>query len=371
MKGLKTMLLGAIAAPLLASCIDGAENSQSGFALSGYSGTAYANTPKGYVTFLAYDAWTLKLTGDTTWVTPSLRKGKGYTIYSMPVTFSTNATHEARSCSFGFSSNTGDGSLTLPFIQYGTRGDGSWGDAPLVKEISGDDGSLITLTYDNTCRPTSIKVAKGDNTCRQLSFAWTDSLVTVGGDDSYSVAYASGYQLPNVTASTDTLSYVMGADIYSFDYVGQLGESRTGKGWLRYFALYKGQLKNFYINYYSDKYSPAANWPDLDRKADSIKYDRHYADGTVLEEYMAMTYGSEDNRHQSVDANQLLLGVEECNPYLLLGLYRNLRCTAIVREATSKRGKRTVATTLNADKSVNTLTVTDPEGGKVTYTFSY
>ena len=93
--------------------------------------------------------------------------------------------------------------------------------------------------------------------------------------------------------------------------------------------------------------------------------------GLVVREDMKPTYSQNSNRCQSVDVNQLLLGVEECNPYQLIALFRDARCSYIIAEAATANGKYVVETTLNADKSVNTMTVTDKDGGKVKYTFIY
>lgn len=361
MKVLKIMALGLAVVPTLYSCL-GDGNSQNGFVLHNEPSTAYANTPKTALAFTAYGAW--KMTVDGSWVTPALTSGNGMTIYNIPLTLTANTTHAMRTSRLTLQDTSDEANLAINLSQYGTRGDGSWGDAALVKEINGSDDSKITFSYDSASRPTSVTITKGEKTLHNLSFSWGDSLVTVSGDDSYSVAYQSGFQLSSVECSTDTLAYVYSYDTYSLDYVGQLGQALSTGEWSRYLALYKGQLGSF-------GRTTSADWPDKERKADSIKYDRHYADGSVLKEYMAVTASAVDNRCQSIDANQLLLGIDNCNPYLLLGLYRNLRSTSVIAEATTSTTKRTMTTTLNSNKSIATLTVADDKGGSVTYNFSY
>ena len=85
---------------------------------------------------------------------------------------------------------------------------------------------------------------------------------------------------------------------------------------------------------------------------------------------LGFEYAQKDNRRQSVDVNQLLLGVEECDPYLLLSLYRYCRNTSIVSRARGSKDDISVEAELNSDQSVSRLTVAN---GKETivYTFEY
>lgn len=369
MKGLKTAAMGVALLPLLHSCI-GEGNGQSGFTDYTYPQTAYANTPGGKLTFGSYGDW--GLTVDGAWLTPSLTSGKGMAYYTVPLTYKGNATREMRTATLTLKDNEEDAHVTFTVSQYGTRGDGSWGDAPLVKAIKGDDGSEIAIGYDASDRPAAITVAKDGATLRHLTFAWGDSTVAVGGDDSFTAYYQDGYQMPDVACATDTLrgSYSMDGHTKSLAYY--MEEHRSNGQVIGQSAYYEGQLASFPTSYTEGgSFIHPANWPDVERKADSLKCYHRLADGTVKAEYMAVAYGPHDNRCQSADANQLLLGAEECNPYLLLGLFRHLRSTSVIASTRSVAGQRTVETTLNADKSVATLTVTEAAGGKVTYTFSY
>ena len=89
---------------------------------------------------------------------------------------------------------------------------------------------------------------------------------------------------------------------------------------------------------------------------------------------LELTYSANDNRCQSIDANQLVRGVEECDPYLLASLFRYTRSTSILKKAKGKQGEENVeynvSTTLNNDKSIHTMTVS--KGAEsITYTFNY
>ena len=66
-----------------------------------------------------------------------------------------------------------------------------------------------------------------------------------------------------------------------------------------------------------------------------------------------------DNRYQTVDVNQLLLGMDECEPLQLLSMFRLCRSTSIVKRATTTNGTIDVTTELNADRSVRRMVVKD------------
>ena len=106
--------------------------------------------------------------------------------------------------------------------------------------------------------------------------------------------------------------------------------------------------------------------PDSLHICDSI----FYYDNQKLTRKLALSYGEQDNRHQSVDANQLLLGVEACDPYLLASLFRYARNTSIIAEAKNDKEKIQVSATLNADKSIHQLMVRRDDE-TITYTFNY
>ena len=106
--------------------------------------------------------------------------------------------------------------------------------------------------------------------------------------------------------------------------------------------------------------------------ADSIAVERIFPDHSHKAETFKMTYSGVDNRMTSVDVNQLVGGVANCDPYMLLSFYKLARQTSVVAKAEGKKGTVfTVATETNANGSVRTMTVTDHKGNKITYTFEY
>lgn len=352
---LKKMLAAATVAPLMMSCLSNDGNSYAGFTSVETSSTAYANTTVGHLGFMSYGDWTLTLRSGSDWLTPSLTKGNGMAIYSMPLTFTMNTTGEGRTAEIYLEDTSGDANLSFGMGQYATRGDGSYGYAPLVKSVSGSDGSEIQIDYDSQCRPTKLVIKKGDTTYRDLAFTWGDSTLTVGG---LQASLGSGFQPGELTSETDT--------------VGLFSQSFYPTGANQVFSFI--ERKNLSAEYAVQSIlmlNQTLSDPDGDWQIDSLRYLHHYSDGSEVREYMKLSYSDSENRQQSVDVNQLILGIEECNPYLLVGLFRSARSTKIISTAATDSGNYTVAATLNSDKSVNTLAVTDKSGQTATYTFAY
>lgn len=352
---LKQMLVAASVAPMMMSCLSNEGNSYAGFTSVEISSTAYANTTVGYLSFMSYGDWTLTLRSGSDWLAPSLTQGNGMAIYSMPVTFAMNTTGEGRTAELYLEDTSGDANMSFGMGQYATRGDGSYGYAPLVKSISGSDGSEIQIDYDSHCRPTKLIIKKGDTTYRDMAFTWGDSTLTVG---ELQASLGSGFQPGELTSETDT--------------VGLFSQSFYPTGANQVFSFI--ERKNLSAEYAVQSIlmlDQTLTDPDGDRQIDSLRYLHHYSDGSEVREYMKLSYGDCDNRQQSVDANQLIFGVEECNPYLLVGLYRYARSTKMISTAATDSGDFTMAATLNSDKSVSTLTVTDKSGQKTTYAFAY
>ena len=107
-----------------------------------------------------------------------------------------------------------------------------------------------------------------------------------------------------------------------------------------------------------------------------MRYRHQFADKTVYDRWMKLDYNKAapvSNLHQSVDANQLILGIDDCNPYLLLSLFRYARNSYVVRQAHSEQGTITVTPTLDADgRRLKTLNVADAAANtSITYTFDY
>ncbi len=355
MRVLKTMFVVAVVAIMMWSCTS-ASDKYAGFTSVNYTPTAYANTSYGHMAFASYGKWKLERSASSDWCTINVAGGNAMTYNYIPIFYSTNTTGSARSCQLTVRDvDDGGAYVTFGITQYAVRGDGSLGNAPLVSKIKGDDGSEITIAYDTLSRPTSVKIANGETVYRNMPIVWGDTTVTIAGN---TVKYSVGYQPNTIVSSTDTVGYFNNYEsnsLWSFNFQ----DRRSGGDYYGHGFLFTKDL---------DKVSN----PDTDtRCSDSLRYIHHYSDGTIVRNFLKMSYSNVDNRCQSVDANQLLFGAKECSPYLLLGLYRYARATKVVSEATASDGKYTVETTINADKSIHTMTVTDKQGGKVTYTFSY
>lgn len=355
MKGLKTLLAGALMVPLLSSCLN---NDNYNAQVVSYSSNVFANVTKSYFVVASLGSWQLSVS-DTSWCRPSVMKGnatKGYEAKNL--FFAANLTGKARTVTFVVSDidHPDDASARYTVTQFATNSDGSFGAAPRVSGITGTDGSKITIAYNDSKLPTSIKMVKGDTVYSDLQFSgWQDSALVVNTEKVGKI-YA-GYQLGTLVSSRDT-SLLETRQIAQNDYYSKLEWHKRGNDVSGYSMLYNNQAGN-YQN------------PDADRMADSVKYFRNKVGSPTKRVYMKMAYGNEDNRWQSVDVNHLLLGIEECNPYMLLGLYPTVRSSKIMTEASTADGKYTMTVTLNADKSVNTATVTDRQGRQVTYTFTY
>jgi hypothetical protein len=112
--------------------------------------------------------------------------------------------------------------------------------------------------------------------------------------------------------------------------------------------------------------------PDSLHNADSLRYISGSRNGMTERVLMKPVYSQYDNRCQSLDVNQLLLGVDRCNPFMLLSFFRMARNTSIFSSVEVTGGQPYVLTTeLNADKSVKMLTVKHEGWDDVTYDFEY
>ncbi len=356
MKTIKSFIIAATLS-LLASCLND-DSSSSGFgSMSGFSG--YANNTSGYIAFAALGDWTLTQRTGADWCTVERMSGKGNYYYTIPTKFTVNRSGKIRYAQFHLEDvNESKAYVDFSLFQTATRGDGSLGSAPLVKSITGDDGTDISIAYDGNDRPTDITVKKDGTVLHDLAFTYNekDTSITVRNSGDYlSGKYALGYQITSLTSATDTIS--SGQDIFYGSVAISVTRRRAG-----------GEVSGssqLYLN--GQKFGA-----DDEHSADSLKYYHRYTDGRAdYTESLELKMSGTDNRNQSVDANQLLLGVEECNPYMLVPFFRNMRNSLIIAEAKGKDGKYTVATELNADKSVATMTVTGKNGMAVKYTFGY
>lgn len=359
---IRILAVSAVVVTALTSCLKNEGNSYAGFSTIVSSGTAYANTTRGYLQFMSYGDWRMTVRSGSDWLRPDTLKGMGMAIYTIPVRYSVNTTGASRVASLYLEDiATTDANVSFQMGQYATRGDGSLGTAPLVKTITGDDDSKITIDYDEASRPTKLTMVKGDSTYRKMFFNWGDTLLTVSNNGrALTGKIGVAYQPQQLTSGLDTVGYFMrgslvGANDVAFNVEEHINNSSEYSAQALLFENQKSDMNN----------------PDGDFKVDSLRYLHHYANGTQLKEFLRLSYGEQSNKYQSVDANQLLMGIEECNPYLLVGLFRQARSGKLVTEAKASDGSYVVTATLNSDKSVNTLTVKDKKGDKRVYTFGY
>lgn len=373
MKTLKNLLTAATLMPLFAACI-GSETEQAGFSTVAFT-IPYANSTNGMIAFATYGKWHITQNSGNNWCNIKTMEGAANMIYQIPFTVTSNTTGEARNASFTLQDNANeDIKINFQLYQYATRGDGTLGNADMIKRIEGTDGSLITAGYDDLYRPTSLTIEKNGTMLRNLEISYSDesdSTVTVNSTRIGATAptmltskYDMGYQPIKLTSSTDTVCYREQGYLYGSSSFAFNVEER-----------YKGGEYTVQALKLNSQQSLA---PDGKHVSDSLRYMHRYADGTVLIEKLKLTYSSRDNRKQSLDINQLLLGVEECNPYTLISMFKHARNSSVISEAESEKSRLTMKTTANADGSINTLTVTrkpvindgaEPE--TVTYTFSY
>lgn len=365
MKHVNKMFAWLATAVLATSCLNDNDTYRAGFvfekpasAISSY----FANNTGDSLVFFSYGNWALKgLSGyNNSWVTIPVGNGKGNTVYCLQAEFKQNTTGEGRYAAFRVddTDHPGEANYSFLFFQFATRGDGSLGNAADVKKITGSEGSVIELEYDDVHRPTSLMMRKNDIALRNISFTYNnrDSLMRIDDEGTtYQCSYGKDFQPGTLRTANDTIEYT------SRYYPNGIPASAN--------YIFNFEQRHAYGSTcvtYRFPDNGVSLTPDSLHNADSLFY---YNNG-VMTEKLGLTYSADDNRKQSVDVNQLLHGIEQCDPYLLLSLYRYARNTSIIATAKSEHDTYVVTTTLNSDRSVHTMTVTC---GKetVTYTFEY
>lgn len=376
MKTLKHLIAAAALLPMLTACIDG-ETENAGFSRVATT-MPYANNTDGAIMFATYGNWHITQNSGNDWCHLQTMEGQANMIYQIPFTIGQNTTGAAREANFTLQDN-GNGDVKVNFIvpQHATRGDGTLGNAATVKRIEGSDGSLITADYDSQYRPTALTMEKNGTLVRSLEISYSDNAdstitvfakrATLPNGTTLTAKYGTGYQPTTLTSDTDTVGY--------YDQ-GYIGGSATVFNVEEHFQGGEYTVQALKLTNKPDKELSFA--ADGTHNADSLRYRHKYADGNIVEAMLELHYSKRDNRRQSLDINQLLLGIEECNPYTLVSLYKFARNSSVISEAKSKELLLTVETTENADGSINTMTVTrtplegdDRTPSSVTYTFGY
>lgn len=413
MKIIKTIFAAMAAVALVASCEKQEPSSfysiqvalpHTGNYPIGYK---YANEYSDSLKFLSYSPWKIEQTeGDEGFVTINGQTaGKGNMIVSYGVTLSENTTGKSRFATYQIvdSEDASRAKASLRYVQFATRQDGALGNAAEVKNISGSDGSNIDITYDNRHRPLSISMSAGDMK-REITFAYDDYENTVTATQSkYEFSYADtlftynnvklngSYMdrfLPNVNNYIYQPRMLMTLNSSETALVNTFNDTRNYiKQTMAYQAFSNNGIEYSFANGFMVKntignkfaqaigvyYNSKSNL-DVDSiyKADSIGVERVYSGNKHKSEMYKLSFSNISNRMTTVDANQLMEGVANCDPYLLLSFYKLARQSYVFSKAEGRKGARyTFDTKANADGSIKTLAVTDINGNKTTYTFSY
>ncbi|MDE5784290.1 MAG: hypothetical protein K2J86_06485 [Prevotella sp.] len=352
------------------SCLDDNDGYNSGFTmLATKSKVLYANNTSDSLYVHGLGPWQLQPLDDSKWCTMDRTSGDGYVFYSIGMKLQMNTTGKQRQIPFTiFDTRHTDTGITFQLKQMATRGDGSLGNAALVKTIESTDGYTAQIEYDSKARPVSYVLTGNDGSTDRMTINYDElaGQITVNHNNSVMTGKIdNSYQPTQLVGTTDTVAYKEqyysnGMPI-SYNYAFNFVASNATKGIQAYSYLL------------SSEHHPKGQSLSADslHVADSVRYvHQNKINDTKLVEMLALNYGPNDNRCQSVDVNQLLLGFKECHPMQLLSLFRYTRSTSIVSEAKSVDGNINVTTTLNDDKSVRMMTV---ERGvtSVTYTFTY
>lgn len=354
----------AVSVALLTSCLDTDDPYSAGFIFRKPAqavNTVYANNIVDSIIVFSYGNWTAGLSaGQSGWCTLDQNQGFAESISSIPVRFAQNTTDNYRTATYTFrdANHPNDSYASVLYWQYATRGDGSLGSAADVRAITGSDGSRFEFTYDEQHRPISLNVSKEGIGLYNITLRFNDgdSILTVtNGMNTMRGSYGIDYQPNLLVGETDTVGY------YSQFYDGYYQASANYAFNVEHHSYGKPTKR------YAIKLGGQSLLPDSLHNADSLRIGTDH-----VVESLKLVYSNADNRRQSVDVNQLIFGSEECDPYQLLSLFRYARNSKIISEATGKDDDEriTVSTTLNADGSVSTLTVTR-RGQQVVYTLDY
>lgn len=361
--------MAILALPLMASCLGNDGPYQAGFLFlkpANAVTAVYANNTVDSVIMFSYGDWKMEtMRNDGDFCSITYNEGKGNAIYSMPAYFTQNTTGEARMALFRVYdvAHAEKANAQFCFFQYATRGDGSLGNAPVVKRITGSDDTEIEMEYDTQVRPIALRAARSGQTVHRLTITYNDydSTMTVGyGSTAMKARYDRSYQPNRLISATDTLGYfsqmLMPGIAVSPTTAFNVEFRHAGGHWQAYAYLLGGQSLD----------------PDSIHNADSLRYYHSRADGTVLVNKWKLTYGNGSNRTQTVDANQLVYSLEEMNPFMLISLFRYARNSDVLTLAKGDANDDVTISQVrrNSDMSIAELTVTRPDG-QVTYKFEY
>ena len=362
----KMVLAATTVTVALTSCLGEADNS---YAYVQQSTLCYANSKAFNVAFQISSNWQLSKGSDADWITldPFYSFGKGPSMGSIPVLVSPNATGKARVATMNITGADGKSNLAQ-VLQYATKGDGSLYNARNVMSIEGSDGSKIELGYDPETRvPYYCKITKNDKVLDKIivdylpRYSDTTRVMRMSVNDiPFTTKVDYGYQPFKALVSDEnkeSVDYTINSSYSQITVKRNDGMDNANiqtfntSGWITSGWLHADTISSF------------------TRMIIGYKYE-----GKNVEESLDLKHTERiSNRNQSIDANQLIFGVERMNPFIFLGFYRYARCPFVFESAESVDKKYTyaVSCTLNTDKSINTLTVGREDGSSVTYTFEY
>ena len=358
--GAKMVLAATTMTVAMTSCLNDGDTSYA--YISGVSTDCYANSNNAFVLYQSSSAWELKKGSDASWFLFAKNSGAGPVADITFLNTELNTTNKYRTATINLT-NTEGKSSSAQVYQWGTRGDGSLGNARDVRKITGSDGSEISLYYDHLHRVASLSVKDANNIKNDYFFTYpiaSDSArimsVHINGEKT-ATAKAQvnfGWQPTGDLATDDKSEVVTWSAVGSSQVTVKRNESGANR------------------NVQTVSLSGFEN-PDSELSHSKLIYS-YQKDGKYPEMNLAINHdGKKSNRKQSVDVNQLIFGVDNINPYLLVGFYRYARCSYIYESAedTTNNIRFTVTTTLNSDESVNTLSVGREDGSVITYTFEY
>lgn len=360
-KGAKMALVTTTLSVAMTSCLGEGDNS---YAYIQQSTICYANSNVFNVAFQISSNWKISKGSDADWITldPFYSYGTGPSMGSVPVKVSPNTTGKVRGASINITGNDGKSHITS-VLQYATKGDGSFYNARDVKSIIGSDGSKIELGYDFETRvPVSCKITQNDKVLENIRVAnlpaYSDTtrvMRMLVNDIPFTTKVDYGYQPFKSLVSDENKESV---DFAINSMYSQIIVKRNE-------GMDNANVQTF----------NTSGWLSPDSVSSFTRMIIGYkADGKNMEETLDLKHTEKiSNRYQSIDANQLIFGVERMNPFIFLGFYRYARCPFVFESAESVDKKYTyaVSCTLNTDKSINTLTVGREDGTSVTYTFEY
>lgn len=364
MKGIKIwMALGAISMMGVSSCIE--DKGNAGFT-NVYADALYANSTTGQMVFASEGNWKLMKLTDASWIecTPATGNGGQWSFVKMNV--NKNNSDQSRQVDFKLQDvDVSEAYVNFSIKQTATRGDGSFGNAANIRKITGSDGSEITVDYNAYDCPIYIKMSKNNEVLYAASITYSaiDSTITVRQVNSdLKGKYLQGY-LP------ESMKLISDKDTVLLEQNRGLTYGNAAFNLMR-------KYNNGEYDVQAVLYNCEVTTLDSEIILDSLKYQKLTMVGgekQIKRAYLKLTMSENknSNRYHSLDVNQLLLGIEECNPFALMSTFRWVRSSRLIEKAEGSGLTYDVDADFNGDESIAQMTVTCSDGKTITYTFDY